>query len=60
MLRELERKAQEFLETDRADSDARFAVLVLSQNIGLFNPTRKMLADAGGRGWKTWKPLPPG
>ncbi|HJB64734.1 MAG TPA: hypothetical protein H9768_00415 [Candidatus Mailhella merdavium] len=52
MLRELERKAQEFLETDRADSDARFAVLVLSQNIGLFNPTRKMLADAGGRGWK--------
>ena len=52
MLRTLEKKAKEFLEMDRADSDARFAVLVLSQNIGLFNPTRGMLADAGGKGWE--------
>ena len=52
MIRTLEKKAKEFLEMDRADSDARFAVLVLSQNIGLFNPTRGMLADAGGKGWE--------
>ena len=52
MLRTLEKKAKEFLEMDRADSDPRFAVLVLSQNIGLFNPTRGMLADAGGKGWE--------
>lgn len=52
MLRTLEKKAKEFLEMDRADSDARFAVLVLSQNIGLFNPTRGMLADAADKGWE--------
>lgn len=48
----LGKKAKKFVEMDKADSDARFAVLVLSQNIGLFNPTRKMLANAGDKGWE--------
>ena len=51
-IRTLEKKTKEFLEMTKADSDARFAVLVLSQNIGLFNPTRKMLAHAGDKGWE--------
>lgn len=50
MVRKLEKKAKKFLEMKRADPDARFAVFWLAQNVGLFPPTRRMLADAADKG----------
>jgi hypothetical protein len=62
-MRKLERRSKRFLAQDlkqalkhftepqaKALLGARFAVLLLTQNIGLFKPTLKMLTNADGKG----------
>ncbi len=49
LVNKLTKRAKKFLNMDKADPDARYATFWLAQNIGLFSPTRKMLANAGDK-----------
>ena len=49
LVNKLTKRTKKFLDMDKADPDARYATFWLAQNIGLFSPTRKMLANAGDK-----------
>lgn len=49
LVNKLTKRTKTFLDMDKADPDARYATFWLAQNIGLFSPTRKMLANAGDK-----------
>jgi len=49
LVEKLQRQSKRFVLTDKADTGARFGVFVLAVKTGLFNPTTKMLANAGDK-----------